>query len=84
MKRQTTIKKQLENAGYVVIEREDTLVLAQELQLEKFDEELGFAVPPMIHPYDCDTLVNEAVTTITGEDWFWECEYPTTFKMYKA
>lgn len=84
MKRQATVKKQLEKAGYVVIEREGTLVLAQELQKETYDEELKFDIAPMVHPYDCDVVVADAIAKITGEDWFWECEYPTTFKMYRA
>ena len=37
MKRISTIKKELEAKGYTVIEREDTLVLAQELQEETLE-----------------------------------------------
>lgn len=91
MKRITTIKKQLEAKGYTVIERDDTLVLAQELQKDTLtfkDGDMEFNFPPQIcisengHTYD--SQVNDEVSAIAGEGWFWECEYSYCFKLYVA
>ena len=89
MKRESTIKKQLEDAGYTVIKRDGCLVLAQELQLETqtfLDETDGFTFDyaPFVHDTNYDTSIHEDVAKITGNDWFWECEYPSCFKLYKA
>ena len=94
MKRISTIKKQLEAKGYTVIERDDTLVLSQELQRETLkyewegDASKDFFYAPSIcqseggHTYD--SQVNDEVSAIAGEGWFWECEYSYCFKLYVA
>ncbi len=89
MKRESTIKKELERAGFTVIERDGCLVLAQELQRETrtfMDESDGysFEYAPMVYEGNWDTSIAEEVAKITGKDWFWECEYPTCFKLYRA
>lgn len=87
-KRLATIKKDLEKLGYTVIERDDTLVLSQELQEETltFDDGDGlvFDYAPQICEGNYDCFVNSEIEKATGKDWFWECEYPYTFKLYRA
>lgn len=88
MERISTVKKRLEKAGYTVIERDDTIVLSQELQTDTqtFDDGEGytFNYPPFVHDCSYDTSIHEDVEKLTGKDWYWECEYPTTFKLYEA
>ena len=84
MKRIGTIKKALEKKGYTVIERDNTLVLAQELQEDViYSEELGFKYAPTVYEYGYDSSPSSEISEIVGDGWFWECEYPTCFKLYK-
>ena len=79
-----TIKKALEKKGYTVIERDDTLVLAQELQEETLHSEVfDFNYAPFVCASDTHYCVNLEIEKITGNGWLWECEYPTCFKLYK-
>jgi len=77
MKRMSTIKKALEKLGYTVIEREDTLVLAQELQSEtrtmcdeNGENEIEYA--PSSHDYTYDTQPSDELNSVLDNNWFWE------------
>ena len=89
MEREKTVQNRLEKAGFTVIKRDGCLVLAQELQRETrtfLDETDGytFDYAPFVHECNYDTSISEEVQKLTGNDWYWECEYPTCFKLYKA
>ena len=88
MKQPNTIKRELENLGYTLIERDDTLVISNENQVEN----QTFLDPENGYTFDyakeiCDNYgvsVNEEIQNVIGDDYIFECEYAGTFKMYKA
>ena len=83
------IKKELEKLGYTVIERDNTLVLSQELQectkkSTMDDGSIFYYAPPISESESGGTMVNSEINNICGKDWYFECEYEFTFKLYEV
>ncbi len=87
MKKKLTIKNHLEKKGFTVSVQDGVLTLAQELQRDTltYDDGEGysFEYPPFVYEGNHDCSISEEVTEITGEGWYWECEYPSCFKLYR-
>ncbi len=93
MRKLSTIKKLLERKGYTIIERDGTLVMAQEVQRETLeclndDGSVFFMYAPSVYLTEDGTdytfLINKQIEEITGTEHAWECQVPYEFVLFEV